>query len=58
METTSDPFPTFNLETDLQIGYFVALTVERKEVRAGVTFFVGKVIEFGHRKWVMKVKVI
>jgi len=36
----------------------VALTVERKVVRAGVPFYVGKVVEFGQGKWAMKVKVI
>ena len=58
METTNDPFPTFNPERDLQIGHFVLLTVEKKEVPAEVPFFVGKVMEFGQRKWAMKVKVI
>ena len=47
VETTNDHFPTFNPQRDLQIGHFLALTVERKEVRAGVPFFVGKVMEFG-----------
>jgi hypothetical protein len=58
LEATDDPFPVFNPARDLEIGQFVALTVERKVVRAGVPFYVGKVVEFGQGKWAMKVKVI
>jgi hypothetical protein len=31
-----DHFPAFNPETDIQVGCFVALSVEQEELRAGV----------------------
>jgi hypothetical protein len=40
------------------VGHFVALTVEQEELRAGIPFYVGKVLEFGNRRWVEKMKVI
>jgi hypothetical protein len=42
-----DRFPPFNPENDIRVGQFVALTVEQAELRAGVPFYVGKVVEFG-----------
>jgi hypothetical protein len=36
----------------------MALIVEQVEVRAGVPFYVGKVVEFGQRKWAKKMKVV
>jgi hypothetical protein len=53
-----DRFPAFNLETDIRVGHFVALSVEQEELRAGVSFYVGKVLEFGKGRWVEKMKVI
>ena len=53
-----DPFPPFNPESDIRVGHFVALTVEPVEVRAGVPFYVGKVLEFGQGKWAAKMKVV
>jgi hypothetical protein len=53
-----DRFPAFNLETDIQVGHFVALSVEQEELRAGVPFYVGKVLEFEKGRWVDKMKVI
>jgi hypothetical protein len=43
-----DRFPAFNPGTDIRVGHFVALTVEQEELRAGVPFYVGKVLEFGN----------
>jgi hypothetical protein len=40
------------------VGHFVALSVEQEELRAGIPFYVGKVLEFGKRRWVEKMKVI
>jgi hypothetical protein len=40
------------------VGHFVALTVEQEELRAGVLFYVGKVLEFGNGRWAEKMKVI
>jgi hypothetical protein len=53
-----DHFPTFNLETDIRVGHFVALSVDQEELRAGVLFYVGKVLEFGKERWAEKMKVI
>jgi hypothetical protein len=53
-----DRFPTFNPEIDIRVGHFVALSVEQKELRAGVPFYVGKVLEFGKGRWAEKMKVI
>jgi hypothetical protein len=53
-----DRFPAFNLGTDIRVGHFVALTVEQEELRAGVPFYVGKVLEFGNGRWAEKMKVI
>jgi hypothetical protein len=53
-----DRFPAFNPETDIRVGHFVALSVEQEELRTGVPFYVGKVLEFGNRRWVEKMKVI
>jgi hypothetical protein len=49
-EGGEDRFPPFNLENDIQVGQFVALTVEQEELRASIPFYVGKVLEFGQRK--------
>jgi hypothetical protein len=40
------------------VVHFVALTVEQEELRAGVPFYVGKVLEFGNGRWAKKMKVI
>jgi hypothetical protein len=53
-----DRFPAFNPGTDIRVGHFVALTVEQEELRAGVPFYVGKVLEFGNGRWAEKMKVI
>jgi hypothetical protein len=53
-----DRFPAFNPETDIRVGHFVALSVEQEELRAGVPFYVGKVLKFGKERWVEKMKVI
>jgi hypothetical protein len=42
-----DRFPAFNPKTDIQVGYFVALSIKQEELRVGVPFYVGKVLEFG-----------
>ena len=41
-----DCFPPYNLETDIIIGQFVALTMELSEIQGGVPFYIGKIIEF------------
>ena len=46
-EGGEDRFPAFNPETDIRVGHFVALSVEWEELRAGIPFYVGKVLEFG-----------
>ena len=38
--------------------HFVALSVEQEEVRTGVPFYVGKVLEFGNGRWAEKMKMI
>jgi hypothetical protein len=53
-----DRFPAFNPETDIRVGHFVALSVEQEELRVGVPFYVGKVLEFGKGRWAEKMKVI
>jgi hypothetical protein len=53
-----DRFPAFNPKTDIRVGHFVALSVEQEELCAGVPFYVGKVLEFGKRRWAEKLKVI
>jgi hypothetical protein len=53
-----DHYPAFNPETDIRVGHFVALSVEQEELRAGVPFYVGKVLEFGKGRWAKKMKVI
>ena len=45
-----DCFLAFNPETNIRVGHFVALSVEQEELRAGVPFYVGKVLEFGKRR--------
>lgn len=57
-EVEEDPFPMFEPQEDLQVGQFVALSVEATELRAGVPFYVGKILEFGQRSWASKVKVL
>jgi hypothetical protein len=51
-------FPPFNPENDIRVGQFVALIVEHAQVHAIVSFYVEKVVEFGQRKWVEKMKVV
>ena len=53
-----DCFPAFNPETNIRVGHFVALSIEQEELRAGVPFYVGKVLEFGKGMWAEKMKVI
>jgi hypothetical protein len=53
-----DSFPAFNPRTDIRMGHFVALNVEQEELCAGVSFYVGKVLEFGKGRWAEKMKVI
>jgi hypothetical protein len=53
-----DRFPAFNPRTNIRVGHFVALTVEQEELRTGVPYYVGKVLEFGNGRWVEKMKVI
>jgi hypothetical protein len=36
----------------------VAFTLEHEEFRAGVPFYVGKVVKFGQRTWAEKIKVV
>jgi hypothetical protein len=40
------------------VEHFVALSVEQEELRTGVPFYVGKVLEFRKEKWAEKMKVI
>lgn len=54
---SSDPFPSFNPQTDIKTGQFVALSVVREEVEAGIPFYLGKVIEEGKNSWRLKIKV-
>jgi hypothetical protein len=53
-----DQFPPFNPESDIHVGKFVAFTMEHEELRAGVPFYIGKVVEFGQRTWAEKIKVM
>jgi hypothetical protein len=53
-----DHFSAFNPETDIRVEHFVALSVEQEELRTGVPFYVGKVLEFRKEKWAEKMKVI
>jgi hypothetical protein len=53
-----DRFPPFNPESDIRVGQFMAFTVEHEELRAGVPFYMGKVVEFGQRTWAEKIKVV
>jgi hypothetical protein len=53
-----DRFPAFNPGTDIRVGHFVAHSVEQEELRVGVPFHVGKVLEFGKERWAEKMIVI
>jgi hypothetical protein len=53
-----DRFPPLNPETDIRVGQFMAFTIEQAELRVGVPFYVGKVLEFGQWKWAEKIKVV
>jgi hypothetical protein len=53
-----DRFLAFNPKIDIRVGHFIALSVEQEELRAGVPFYVGKVLEFGKGRWAEKMKVI
>jgi hypothetical protein len=53
-----DRFLAFNPETDIRVGHFVALSVEQEELRAGVPFYVEKVLEFRRGRWAEKMKMI
>jgi len=57
-DANEDAFPPFNLGNDISVGQFVALAVEPSEVRGGVSFYLGKVLEFGQRRWALKMKVV
>lgn len=56
-EGNHDPFPPFNPLSDIICGQFVALSIDRAEVEAGVPFYIGKVIEDGKSRWKLKIKV-
>jgi len=55
---SEDPFPAFNPENDVVVGQFVALIVDLSEIREGVPFYVGKVLEFGQGRRASKMKVL
>jgi len=57
-DANEDPFPFFNLENDITIGQFVALSVEMSEVKEGVPFYLRKLLEFGQGRWALKMKVL
>jgi hypothetical protein len=57
-DANEDPFSPFNPENDIVVGQFVALIVELREVRGGVPFYIGKVLEFGQGRWASKMKVL
>ena len=57
-EGGEDHFPAFNSKTNIQVGHFVALSVEQEELHTGIPFYVGKVLEFGKGRWAEKMKVI
>jgi hypothetical protein len=57
-DANEDPFPAFNPEKDVVTGQFVALTVELREIREGVPFYIGKVLEFGQGRWTSKMKIL
>jgi hypothetical protein len=40
------------------VEHFVALSIEQEELRVGVPFYMGKVLEFGKGRWAEKMKVI
>jgi hypothetical protein len=42
-ERGEDWFPPFNLENDIRVGQFIALTIEHEELRTSISFYVGKV---------------
>ena len=56
-EGSSDPFPPFNPQFDINMGQFVGLSVVQEEVESEVPFYLGKVIEEGKNSWRMKIKV-
>jgi hypothetical protein len=56
-EGNHDPFPPFNPQSDISCGQFVALSIDRAELEAGVPFYIGKVIEDGKGRWRLKMKV-
>ena len=56
-EGNHDPFPPFNPQSDISCGQFVALSIDRAELEAGVPFYIGKVIEDGKSRWRLKMKV-
>ena len=53
-----DCFPPYNPKADIMVGQFVALIVELSEIQGGVPFYIGKVIEFGQKRWSAKMKVL
>ncbi len=46
-EGNHDRFPPFDPQSDISCGQFVALSIDRAELEAGVPFYIGKVIEDG-----------
>ena len=57
-EGGKDRFLAFNPKTNIRVGHFVAFSIEQEELRAGIPFYVGKVLEFGKERWGKKMKVI
>ena len=53
-----DFFPPYSSKADNMVGQFVALIVELSEIQGGVPFYIGKVIEFGQRRWSANMKVL
>ena len=53
-----DCFLPYNLETNVMVGQFVALTMEFSEIQGEISFYIGKVIEFGQGRWSAKMKVL
>lgn len=46
-EGNRDPFPPFNLQSNINCGQFVALSIDQAKVEASVPFYIGKVLEDG-----------
>jgi len=44
---SEDPFPLFNPKNDVVEGQYIALTIELREIREGILFYIEKMLEFG-----------